>query len=126
MSKWQTDDMLDAALNYVADNASQMDVVDDSGTPTDLSGSLASHTMTTGDGNGDYTVQDGDTNGRRLTVAQQADISVTATGTARHIVLSDGGSPPTLYLVTTCTEQSLTSGNTVTVPTFDDEIADAS
>jgi hypothetical protein len=126
MSKWQNDSMLDAALNYVADNGSQLDVVSDTSTPTDLTNSLASTSLTVGDGNGDYTVQDGDSSGRKLTIAQQADISVTASGDANHIVISDGGSPPTLYLVTTCTTQSLTSGNTVTVPSFDDEIADAS
>lgn len=126
MSKWQNDSMLDAALNYVADNGSQLDVVSDTETPTDLSGSLASTALTVGAGNGDYTLDDGDTSGRKLTIAQQADINVDASGDANHIVISDGGSPATLYLVTTCTTQTLTSGNTVTVPSFEDEIADAS
>lgn len=123
MSKWQNDSMLDAALNYVADNGTQMDVVSDISTPTDLSGSLATRSLSAGDGNGDYIVQDGEISGRRLTISQQSDITVDADGDANHIVISDG---VTLYLVTTCTTQTLTSGNTVTVPSFDDEIADAS
>lgn len=126
MSKWQNDSMLDAALNYVADNGSQMDVVSDTTTPTDLSGSLATTSLTLSAGNGDYTIEDGDTSGRKLVISQQADINVTAGGEANHIVISDGGSPATLYLITTCTAQQLTSGNTVTVPSFEDEIADAS
>lgn len=126
MSKWQNDSMLDAALNYVADNGSQMDVVSDTTTPEDLSGSLASTSLTLGGGNGDYTLEDGDTSGRKLVISQQADINVTADGEANYIVISDGGSPATLYLITTCTAQQLTSGNTVTVPSFKDEIADAS
>ena len=126
MGKWQNDDMLDAALNYVADNGSQIDITSDSSTPVDLANSLASTSLTTGDGNGDYTVQTGDSSGRKLTIAEQADIGVSTSGTARHVVISDGGSSATLYLVTTCTEQSLTSGNTVTIPSWDDEIADAS
>ena len=101
----------------------RLDVTSDSSTPTDLTNSLASVTLTAGDGNGDYTIGDGDTNGRKITIAEQADVTVTSSGTARHIVLSLSG---TIKLTTTCTEQELTSGNTVTIPAFDDEIADPS
>jgi len=47
---------------------------------------------------------------------------VSNTGTAAHVALTNGSD--TLILVTTCTEQVLTAANTVTVPTFDDEILD--
>ena len=120
MGKSTSNAVLDAALDEIA-TCTQLDVTSDVDTPTDLTNSLAHVTLTAGDGMGDYVISDGDTNGRKVAVAQQADISVTATGTARHIVLSLSG---TIKLTTTCTEQSLTSGNTVTVPTFDDEIAD--
>lgn len=82
--------------------------------------SLADVTLTAGDGNGDYTIANGDTNGRKLTVAEQAAVTVDSTGTATHVVLDDG----TNIWVTTCTSQALTSGNTVTIPAFDVEIAD--
>lgn len=124
MSKWANDTALDAYLNYIADNGAQLDVVSDTSTPTDLTNSLASTSLTTGTGGADYSISDGDTNGRKLTVAQQADISIGTSGEANHIVISDGAG--TLLLVTTCTTQSLTSGSTVTVPSFDDEIADPS
>lgn len=120
MGKALPDAVLDLALAGIA-TATQLDVCSDAGTPTDLTGSLASVALTAGDGNGDYTIGNGDVSGRKLNVAQQAGISVTGTGTARHIVLSLGG---TIKLITTCTEQALTAGNTVTVPTFDCEIAD--
>lgn len=81
---------------------------------------LAEVTLTAGAGNGDYTKADGDTNGRKLTIAQQASIAITASGSATHVVLDDGVD---IY-VTTCTTQVLTSGGTVTVPAWDIEIAD--
>jgi len=81
---------------------------------------LAAVTLTAGAGGGDYTKANGDTNGRKLTIAQQASITIDASGTATHIVLDDG----TDIFVTTCTSQALTSGGTVTVPAWDIEIAD--
>jgi len=98
-----------------------MDVTSDAGTPADLTNTLANVTLTAGDGNGDYVVGEGDTNGRKIAVAEQADIAITGTGTALHIVLSLAG---VIILTTTCTSQGLTSGGTVTVPTFDYELAD--
>lgn len=83
---------------------------------------LASTTVTAGDGNGDYTIANGDTSGRKITIGQQADISITSSGTATHVVVHDG---TTDMIVTTCTSQALTSGGTVTVNAFDLEIADA-
>lgn len=124
MSKWQTDSMLDAALNYIADNGAQMDVTSDTSTPTDLTNSLATTSLTTGTGGSDYSISDGDTSGRKLTVAEQSNITVDVDGDANHVVISDGAG--TLLLITTCDTQTLTAGNTVTVPSFDDEIADAS
>jgi len=120
MAKTVSNDVLDAALDFIA-SCTQLDVTSDVGTPTDLTNSLANVTLTAGDGNGDYVIGDGDVDGRKVEIQQQTDITVTDDGTALHIVLSLGG---TIHLTTTCTSQALTSGNTVTVPAFDDEIAD--
>jgi len=84
---------------------------------------LADVAMTVGDGNGDYTIADGDTSGRKVTMSQKTGVTVDTSGTATHIAIVDG---TTLLLVTTCTSQVLTSGNTVTFPAWDDEIADPS
>lgn len=72
---------------------------------------------------GDFTNADGDTSGRKVTVAQKADISIHTTGDGNHVALLDDGEKE-LRLVTTCTSQTLTAGNTVTIPAYDYEIAD--
>ena len=69
----------------------------------------------------DYTKTDGDTNGRKVTVAAKSGVNVDTTGTATHLALTDG---VVLVYVTTCTSQALTSGNTVDIPVWDIEIAD--
>lgn len=84
---------------------------------------LAEGVLTPGDGNGDFVIADGDTNGRKVTVSQQADLDIDATGEADHIVYADQANSR-LLAVTTCTAQSLTSGGTVTVPAVDAEFAD--
>ena len=122
MGKAAPDDTLDALLDKIA-TATRLSVCTDE--PANFAGiaalQLASVTLTAGDGNGDYTVANGDTNGRKVTVAQQASIAITASGDADHIVLDDG---TTLIYVTTCTLQTLTNGGTVTVPAWDAEVAD--
>lgn len=77
---------------------------------------LASTSLT----GGDFTIANGDTSGRKSTVAQKTGVSITATGTATHVAIDDG----TDWVVTTCTSQALTSGGTVTIPAWKREIAD--
>jgi len=120
MSKFVPNDTIDALLDKVA-TATQMDVTSDTSTPANLTNSLADIALTAGDGNGDFTIGDGDSSGRKLTIAQQADVEIDVTGTAKHIVLSLGG---TILAVTTCTDQELTDGGTVTFPAWDHEVAD--
>lgn len=71
----------------------------------------------------DFTITDGDISGRKVAVALKPSVNVDHTGSASHIALLDTENSTLLY-VTTCTTQSLTSGNTVTFPTWDIEIAD--
>ena len=71
--------------------------------------------------NTDYTKANGDTSGRKVTVAAKSSVTVDTSGTATHIALCDGTN---LLYVTTCTSQALTSGNTVNFPAWDIEIAD--
>ncbi len=70
---------------------------------------------------GDFTKANGDVSGRKITVSQQADIPVDTSGDATHVAICDGSN---LLIVTTCTTQTLTSGNTVTVPAFKYECTD--
>ena len=122
MSKWLADTTLELILGLV-DNGTRVGVC--SGQPANFAGiaavNLAQVTVTAGAGGGDFTLADGDTSGRKLTLAQQADIPIDVTGTATHISFDDG---TTLLFVTTCTSQALTDTGTVTIPAFDLEVAD--
>lgn len=124
MAKYQNDLMLDAAFEWVNDRATRLNVCATQpttyaeATSTNMLAQTGALTST------EFTVTDGDTNGRKLHVASQTGLSVTTSGTADHIALT-GSSGSTLLLVTTCTTQALTTGNTVNVPAWDDEIADA-
>jgi hypothetical protein len=114
--------MLDAALDYVG-AATLLTVC--SAQPTTYA--EASSTYKLADvvvDSGDFSKANGDSSGRKLTVAQQASVPIDSTGTATHVALAISGSSTLLY-VTTCTSQSLTSDGTVTVPAWDIEIADA-
>lgn len=121
MAKWSNDSVLDALLDKVA-TGTILTVCTQQ--PTTRAEAVTTYKLAdvTVD-SGDYTKANGDTSGRKLTVAEQANVPVDTTGTATHIAISDGTN---LLYVTTCTSQALTAGNTVTVPTWDVEIADPS
>lgn len=123
MAKLVDDSVLDGALNILKNNATQLAVC--STQPTTYTQATVTYMLAlkTGLTAGSYTgPANGDTNGRKLTVNQQATISITNSGDAQHVALC--GTADTLYYVTTCTLQTLTGGNTVTVPAWDVEIAD--
>jgi len=123
MAKWQLDLVLDQSLNYIKNNVTQLAVC--STQPTTYAQAITTYKLAlkTGLTSGSFTgPSDGDTNGRKIRVNEQASITVDMGGDAQHVALC---SVDTLLYVTTCTLQTLTSGNTVTVPYFDIEIADA-
>jgi hypothetical protein len=122
MAKLVDDSVLDGALNIVKNGVTQLSVC--SQQPTTYTQAVATYKLAlkTGLTSGSFTGPvNGDTNGRKLTVNQQAAIAVDADGAATHIALCSG---TVLLYVTTCTSQQLTTGNTVTVPAWDIEIAD--
>jgi hypothetical protein len=126
MGKVVFDAVLDAALKDIADNANKLFICSaEPANYTEASSTylLASVDLTTGDGNGDYTIANGDTSGRKLTVAAQSGITVTNTGTATHIALCDSVNSA-VKVVTTCNSQVVTSGNTINLQAFDYEIND--
>lgn len=122
MGKMLSDPVLDALLAKIA-TCTRLVVC--SAEPANFAGiaavALADVVMTAGDGNGDYVISNGDTNGRKVRVQQQASVPIDSSGTATHVVLDDG---TTLHACTTCTSQALTAGGTVTVPVYDVEVAD--
>lgn len=122
MGKLVHDDVLDAALGMVRNNATKM--VACSAEPASYSAAngslkLAEVAMSTAD----FTIANGATSGRRVVVAEKSGVAVTASGTANHVALLDTANSRVLY-VTTCTPQSLTVGQTVTFGSWDVEIAD--
>jgi hypothetical protein len=120
MAKTLDDTVLDGALN-IFDNGNVMTAC--STQPTTRTEAvttymLASTAVTAGT---DYTIANGDTSGRKATVAAKNGVSVTNSGTALFVAICDA---TTLLAVTTCTSQALTSGNTVNFPAWKLEIAD--
>lgn len=123
MAKSVHDNVLDAALNYVKNNATRICVCNAQPltyTEAVTTYKLAIKTITSTDFTGPA---NGDTSGRKLTSNQHASITVDSSGNATHIALADSATS-TLLEVTTCTLQALTAGNTVTIPAWDEEIAD--
>jgi hypothetical protein len=120
--KWQNDLILDAALDYIRNNVTQECVCNAQPTTyAEATGSMKL-ALRTGLTSGSFTGPvNGDTNGRKVTVNIQSGITVDTGGAATHIALCSG---TVLLYVTTCTSQTLTGGNTVTVPAWDIEIAD--
>jgi hypothetical protein len=119
MAKKVDDAVLDGAFNVLND-AIRMAVC--SAEPANYAGIAAVRLAEATMAGGDYTIANGDTSGRKCTMAAKNGVSVTATGTANHIVLHDNSS--IMHYVTTCTSQALTSGNTVNIPAWKVEIAD--
>ena len=122
MAKIVADVVLDAALAKIA----QADgMVACSQQPTSFAEAattykLANTSMVTSD---DYTIGDGDTNGRKVAVSQQTSVWITATGNGNHVALVDSDNAELLY-VTTATSQTLTTSNTMTFNGWDVELAD--
>lgn len=119
MGKSVHNDVLDAALNEIA-TATLMTAC--SAQPTSRTEAVTTYALAdVAMSGGDFTNADGDTNGRKVTVASKTGVTIDASGTATHIALVDAS---VLLYVTTCTSQALTSGNTVTFPAWDIEFAD--
>ena len=127
MAKLVHDNVLDAALQYLETNVDWIAVCE--GAPTTYehahsnkgvgTGKVLAHSATptfTGPA-------EGDASGRKTAVDEEATITIDASGDADHIALVFVGSTLLLY-VTTCTLQALVAANTVTIPTWDIEIAD--
>ena len=73
----------------------------------------------------EFTKANGDTSGRKNTLAAQSGVSISASGTATHVAIANSGDS-SLKRVTTCTSQALTSGGTVDIGAHDHEIGDPS
>lgn len=130
MAKWANDLFMDAALDRIKTGAgtfgpcNKMTVC--STQPTTYTEGNATYALADVAMTGtDFTIGNGDTNGRKVAVAAKSSILIDTSGTAQHIALLDTVNSVLMY-VTTCTSQALVANasNTVSVPTWDIEIAD--
>jgi len=112
MARHIPDAAYDAYFAYFS-ACTRIDLVSDSSTPTNLTNTLANETIDSGD----FSTGAGTPTGRRLTIAAQPGVAVTANGTTRHAILSLGG---TIRLVTVCNERvvSVTDGDLVNMGSF--------
>lgn len=120
MGKSANDAIMDAALNETKNNANQIHVC--SAEPTTRTAAVTTFNLASGSVTStDFTLANGDSSGRKSTCAAQTGLSITSTGTGNHVAITDA---TRLLLVTTCAAQSLTSGGTVDIAAFDQEIGD--
>jgi hypothetical protein len=116
MTKAVHNDVLDAALNWVKNNAERISCC--SGSPVSYTSAITqgSDMLAINDISGpDFTGPDDDTSGRKLTVGQKANVEVSATGSAQTIHLVDSsGAGKILYTTDVSTEQVVTDGNQMT------------
>ena len=119
MGKYLHDDVLDAALDELAAGTT---LTVCSSQPTSRTEAITTYKLAdvTIDSS-DFTNADGDSSGRKVTIAQQSAVPIDTSGTATHIAICDS---TRLLAVTECDSQALTSGGTVTVPAFKLEMAD--
>lgn len=120
MAKSVHNDVLDAALNLIKNNANLMVMC--SQEPTTRAEAVTTYALAdVAVSPTDIVVADGDTSGRKFTVAAKNGVPIDASGTATHIALVDA---TRLLFVTTCTSQVMTAGGTVDFPSWKDELAD--
>lgn len=121
MGKRVADSVLDAGLDYVVNNTTQMHLCNAEPTSyADVSNvTLGSVSMASGD----FTKGNGTTSGRRVDVAAKNGVSVTGSGTANHIALVSGTE---LLYVTTAPGVSVTSGGQANIGAWGFELRDPS
>lgn len=121
MAKWSNDSVMDAALDKIATGTI---ITVTTQQPTTRTEAVTTYKLAAKTVSGSaYAKSNGDTSGRKVTIAQQENLTVDTTGTATHIAISDASN---LLYVTTCTSQLLTAGNTITIPAWKVEFADPS
>lgn len=122
MTSYQNDLMIDAAFDWVRARVTQEDVCN--ALPTTYAEANATYMLAQAAiTSSACVIADGDGGGRKMTMNAKNSVSVTTTGTASHVALA-GSTGSTLLLVTACTTQALTTGNTVNIPAWKNEIDD--
>lgn len=114
-----TDNALDEALDYIATGVYVALCSQEPASYANVATyKLADIAVTAGAGNGDWTIANGDTSGRKLTLAEQTGETVDTDGTATHLAVTDG-SGELLATVALSDPQALTAGNPFTISAVD-------
>jgi len=113
--------ILDAILDAMLDASEGTHISVTSGEPANYA-AIAGLELAGQAISGAITAAAGDVSGRKNTYPAQTDISIATSGTATHVVTHNN--TDTMYLVTTCASQALTSGGTVSTNAFDHELND--
>lgn len=74
--------------------------------------SVGNYTLTAGNGNGDWTIANGDTSGRKITLGAQSGNNGTATGAANFLAFTDG---TTMHLAIAGDGDTVNSGSPFTI-----------
>jgi hypothetical protein len=104
---------MDAALDYIANNAATLLVC--TAQPTDRADALSKALADVVIDSSDFTKADHTPSGRKTTLGAHASFAVDTSGTATHIAIISASA---LLRVNTCTSQALTAGNTVSTPAY--------
>ena len=113
----------DTALQYIADNGDELNLCSD--IPTTYAEATSTYMLAqiTGMTSGDYSIANGDINGRKVTLSGQTGLSVIADGMPIWAAITSSGLTE-LLAVTPCTSQTLYIGNIVNTKPFKIEISD--
>lgn len=118
MGKKTPDAIIDAQLAVIGDAATEMYLL--AAEPADRAAAVAGALATVAN----PTIgapANGDTDGRKRTVAAVTDVAVAVSGTANHVALADGAQ---LLKVTTAPAQAVAAGGTVDIGAWPFEIGD--
>jgi hypothetical protein len=120
MAKSVHDSVLDAALNIIKNQANLMTLCN--AEPTTRTQAVTTFALAdVAMASGDFTAANGDTSGRKLTVAAKSAVPVDTGGTGTHIALVDGTN---LLYVTTTASTAVAAAGTVDIGSWVIEIAD--
>jgi hypothetical protein len=123
MAKFLHPDVQDSPCNYLKNNGTRLCVC--SAQPANYTDATTTYNLATKTiASTDFTgPANGDASGRKITINAQNNVSVTSSGNATHVALCDATNSKLLE-VSTCTEQTLTAGNTVNIAAHDVEFTD--
>lgn len=130
MSKVTNNLVLDAALDFVANNGVYITVCSTPQPDTWTKAKKTSETMLVEHAltSGDYAIANSTSTGggRTVTIAAQSSLSVSAAGDAKYVCILSSSGDDDLLIVTECSTpiQSLTTGNTVNIPNWKITIED--